>query len=134
MVDRTHILPRRDKGGLGDLAVDYAGAPFQRIIFHADADLFAEGFRHPLQARARRGTPFDFGTGIASLTAGGQTIFGTTALLGETLDRFALRQSDSSTDETITIDNLVVSNIPLPAGLPLLLSALAGLGFLRRRA
>lgn len=79
---------------------------------------------------------FDLDTGIGSLTAGGATIFGTSAALGETLDLFALRQSDSSNNETITVDNLVISHCPVPEPNPLLLGSLAaifGLVGLRRR-
>ena len=48
---------------------------------------------------------FNLDTGEASLTAGGETVTaqGDT---GETLDSFYLRQSNSSSDETIFVDNL----------------------------
>ncbi|NDV61432.1 hypothetical protein G0Q06_03110 [Puniceicoccales bacterium CK1056] len=51
---------------------------------------------------------FNLDTGIASLTVGAETIVGTGVFLGENLDSFALRQSDSSNNETILVDNLEV--------------------------
>jgi len=78
---------------------------------------------------------FDLDTGIGSLTVGGDTISGTSSSLGEVLNRFALRQSDSSNNETITIDNLRISGtiIPEPASLMLTLVGLIGLGVARRK-
>ncbi len=77
---------------------------------------------------------WDFSTGLASVTAGGNTVVSTTVLLGETLDSFNLRQSNSSSDETIFVDNLVVSHVPEPATLALMLFGLAGIGASRRRS
>jgi hypothetical protein len=51
----------------------------------------------------------DVTTGIASLTVNGETISGTTGNLGETMNLFALRQSFSTHNETIAVDNLVIS-------------------------
>jgi hypothetical protein len=71
--------------------------------------------------------------GTASLTVDGAGLI--TAAADEapetTTNRFAFRQSNSSNDETITVDNLVVSSIPEPSSA--LLSGLALLGFLRRK-
>ena len=77
---------------------------------------------------------FDLDTGIGSAIVGGETISGTSALLGETLNRFALRQSNSSSDETIKVDNLriVGAVIPEPGSLGIL-AVVAGIGFIRRR-
>ena len=73
---------------------------------------------------------FDLDTGIGSLTIGGTTISGTGILLGENLDSFALRQSGSSSGESISVDNLIVT-IPEPSTLALL--GFGGLmAFLRR--
>lgn len=74
---------------------------------------------------------FDLDTGIGSLTAGGETIVGTSMALGETLNQFALRQSDSSNNETVTVDNLVITGtlaIPEPATAALALMSLAAAG------
>ena len=54
---------------------------------------------------------FDIAAGIGSLTVEGETIHGTSSALGETINRFALRQSDSSSDERIKVDNLVIEDI-----------------------
>lgn len=53
---------------------------------------------------------YDLDAQQASLTAGGETVMGSVLESGDTLNRFALRQSDSSNDETILIDNLVVTD------------------------
>lgn len=71
------------------------------------------------------GLSFDLDTGLASLTVGSTTIESTTVLLGETISAFALRQAASSGDETILVDNLVISAVPEPTTL-----ALGGLGLL----
>jgi len=74
---------------------------------------------------------FDFASGTASLTAGGETVFGEEDGAGQSLDSFAFRQSDSSNNETVTVDNLVISTtIPEPS--TALLSGIALLGLLRR--
>lgn len=77
---------------------------------------------------------WDFSTGLATVTAGGSSVTSLTVDLGETLDSFNFRQSSSSSDETIFIDNLVVSHIPEPATLALMLFGLAGIGASRRRS
>lgn len=79
---------------------------------------------------------FDLDTGIGSLTAGGSTIVGTSSSLGESLNRFALRQSDSSNNETVTVDNLRITGtpvIPEPTSLCLMVAGLAGIAASRRR-
>lgn len=68
---------------------------------------------------------FDFDSGIGSLTVGGTTVLGTGVFLSDALDAFALRQSTSSANETILVDNLVVSYVPEPTSL-----ALGGFGLL----
>ena len=68
---------------------------------------------------------FNLDTGIGGLTVGGTSISGIDTYLGEVLDSFALRQSDSSNNESILVDNLVVSYVPEPTSL-----ALGGLGLL----
>jgi hypothetical protein len=76
---------------------------------------------------------FNLDTGTGSVTVGGTTISGTVPVLGETLDSFALRQSDSSNNETVLVDNLVVS-VPEPSTYALALGALGlVLVMLRRR-
>lgn len=76
---------------------------------------------------------FDTSTGTSSLSAGGQTIEGT-ATGALPVNKFALRQSNSTSDETITIDNLVISDdngVPEPS--TILLGGLALLGLVRRK-
>ncbi|MFN3190423.1 MAG: PEP-CTERM sorting domain-containing protein [Aureliella sp.] len=75
---------------------------------------------------------YDFGTGLSGLSVDGSApVFSTTPVFQADLNRFAFRQSNSSNDETITIDNLAVSAVPEPSSL-----AVVGLGlfaFARRR-
>lgn len=74
---------------------------------------------------------YDFDTLIATVTAGGSTA---TAGVDTDIsfDSFALRQSNSSSDETITVDNLVITSVPEPSSIALL--GLVGLaGVVRRR-
>ena len=53
---------------------------------------------------------YDVTSGVATLTANGQTITGNIgADAGLPMDRFALRQAVSGNNETITLDNLVIS-------------------------
>lgn len=74
---------------------------------------------------------FDFSTGLASFTIGGNTITSTTVGAGVQISNFNLRQSNSSSDETITVDNLVIDYVPEPS--VALLGGLGLLGLLRRR-
>jgi len=68
---------------------------------------------------------YDFGTSLSSLTVGGTTITSSVTVAAASLDSFALRQSDSINNETILVDNLVVSAVPEPTTF-----ALGGLGLL----
>jgi len=69
---------------------------------------------------------YDFGTGLSSVTVGSTTIFSTTSQQPPAgLSAFALRESTSSGNETILVDNLVVSYVPEPNTM-----VLGGLGFL----
>lgn len=78
---------------------------------------------------------FDFGSGLASVKVGGTTISSTTAGLGEALDSFSLRQSDSSNNESILVDNLVITSVvPEPTTFALGGLGLLALMFARRRA
>lgn len=77
---------------------------------------------------------FDLADGTGSLTVNGETITGSASGGGETLDAFALRQSNSSSDETITIDNIVIDGqaaVPEPS--TALLGGLGLLALIRRR-
>jgi hypothetical protein len=81
---------------------------------------------------------YNFASGLASLVATGingtSTIASTTVGTESLLNRFALRQANSGNDETITIDNLVISAVPEPATAYLALGAcLAGVVAMRRR-
>ena len=78
---------------------------------------------------------FDLDAGLASLTAGGSSVDSTTVVMGELIDTFNLRQSNSSSDETILVDNLSITfskAIPEPSTAAVLgLGLVAGL--IRRR-
>jgi hypothetical protein len=68
---------------------------------------------------------FDLDTGIGSLTVGANTIVGTSSSLDETLNRFALRQSDSSNNETVIVDNLRITGVPVPEPSTILMALMA---------
>jgi PEP-CTERM motif len=69
---------------------------------------------------------YDWGTGLSSVTVGGTTATSTTSLLPPAgLSAFALRESTSSGNETILVDNLVVTYVPEPSTI-----ALGGFGLL----
>ena len=71
---------------------------------------------------------YDFGTGLSSVTVGPTTIFSTTSQQPPSgLSAFALRESTSSGNETILVDNLVVSYTPVPEPSTI---ALGSFGFL----
>lgn len=78
---------------------------------------------------------FDGAEIVSTLTAGGETITGTTVTEdASSLSQFALRASGSSSNETVTVDNLVIdftAAIPEPSSA--LLAGLGFLGLLRRR-
>ena len=68
----------------------------------------------------------------SSVTVGGETIFGDASDSGQSLKAFAFRQSDSSNNETVTVDNLVITTNVHDIS-SVLLSGVALLGLLRRR-
>lgn len=70
-------------------------------------------------------------TGTSSLTVGANTVSGIAGAAGETMTAFALRQSDSSNNEGILVDNLVITYVPEPTSLALV--GLGGLLIARRR-
>jgi len=79
---------------------------------------------------------FDLDTGTASVTAGGETVTGSDngAIA---IDSFALRQSDSGNNESITVDNLTITAVmAIPEPTSAVLFGLAGLGLcvVRRRS
>jgi len=80
---------------------------------------------------------FDFSDLQASVTADGNTVSSTTPANALTFtDSFALRQSSSSSDETIYVDNLTVewtAPVPEPATFALMGLGLAGIAVRRRR-
>ncbi|TWT96742.1 hypothetical protein Pla108_25160 [Botrimarina colliarenosi] len=79
---------------------------------------------------------YDFSTGTGSLTVGGDTISGNPSTPEASLDLFALRQSDSSNNETVVVDNLVISSeaIPEPGTAVLALLSLASVGAVSMRS
>ncbi|MEJ6581578.1 MAG: hypothetical protein QNL68_17475 [Akkermansiaceae bacterium] len=76
---------------------------------------------------------FNIDTGLATLAAGGNTISSTTVSLGNTVESFGLRQSNSSSDELIAVDNLTLSYEGVPEPSTALLGSLALFGLLRRK-
>lgn len=75
---------------------------------------------------------FDIDAGTGSLTAGGFTVNTAVVSLGQVIDAFALRQSTSSSLETIQVDNLIVTHVPEPASAALLALGAAAVGTRRR--
>ncbi|MEM7576159.1 MAG: PEP-CTERM sorting domain-containing protein [Planctomycetota bacterium] len=73
---------------------------------------------------------FDLDAGLADLTVGTDSVASTTVSTGETINMFNLRQSNSSSDETITIDNLSI--VPEPGSA--ILAGLGAVAMLRRRS
>ncbi|MEM1097322.1 MAG: PEP-CTERM sorting domain-containing protein [Planctomycetota bacterium] len=73
---------------------------------------------------------FDLDSGLATVAIGGDSATSTTVDDDEIIDSFNLRASNSSNDETILIDNLVI--VPEPA--TAFLVGLGGLAMLRRRS
>lgn len=117
---RLDIVPATS-GGDYTLGISTGGGTAESI--------FPSDFGYGVSVNVTLG--FDFDTGLSSVTVGGTTITSTSAYLGETLDSFALRQSDSSNNETILVDNLLVSQIPEPSTLALI--GLGGLAMAFRR-
>lgn len=80
---------------------------------------------------------YDFDTGLASLSAGGETESSTTSVIEDELNLFGLRQSNSSSDETITVDNLVVTGTPVqvpePTSVALILFGASAFGAVSMR-
>jgi hypothetical protein len=76
---------------------------------------------------------FDIDAGTSTMTAGGQTLNTLVVSTGQNIDAFAFRQSSSSSDETVTVDNLVVSHVPEPASIALMMLGGVAMG-MRRRA
>ncbi len=73
---------------------------------------------------------FDLSGGTASLTAGGNTVNTSVVSMGDVIDAFALRQANSTSDETLTIDNLVISHEPVPEPTSIFLAVVSILGTL----
>lgn len=77
---------------------------------------------------------FNIDTGVGSVTAGGSTVSSSSISLGELVDAFNLRQSSSSSDETIFLDNLVISHtVPEPSTILMALMAASGVGAVAMR-
>lgn len=79
---------------------------------------------------------YDIATGIASLTAGGETEIGIIGDPGEAVDAFAMRQSDSSENETVVLDNLVITGpaaVPEPTSVALVLFGASAFGAVSMR-
>ncbi|OYP32305.1 PEP-CTERM sorting domain-containing protein [Rhodopirellula sp. MGV] len=78
---------------------------------------------------------YNLDTLTASLTVGGETVTGLVGDAALPINTFALRQSTSSNNESVTIDNLIVSHvtaIPEPSSM-LALGVLGAFGAVRRR-
>ncbi|MCA9141025.1 MAG: PEP-CTERM sorting domain-containing protein, partial [Planctomycetales bacterium] len=79
---------------------------------------------------------FDLDTSTVSLTVGGQTFAGSVGGSSRLVTQFALRQSTSTNNERIFVDNLVVSHvtaIPEPGQFALLGFGVVGIVTRRRR-
>lgn len=111
--------------GAGDFTLGIAsGSSTAETIFPTDFS-----FNTPVNVTLL----FDLDTGIGSVQVGATTVSGTTPFLGENLDSFALRQSFSSSNEMIMVDNLVVS-VPEPSTYALALGVLGlAIVLIRRR-
>jgi len=76
---------------------------------------------------------YDWVSGLSAVQVGANTVYSTTSIPGVSIDAFALRQSDSSLNETILVDNLLVTQVPEPTSMALGGLAMAGLALARRR-
>lgn len=77
---------------------------------------------------------YDFGTGLSTFSVGATTISSTTSVVAAGINTFALRQSDSTNNETVFVDNLRVSSVPEPGSFAILgLVGLTGLARRRRK-
>ena len=52
---------------------------------------------------------YNLNDGTSTLTAGGQTVISTGGTPNENIDSFGLRQANTNSDETISLDNLVIT-------------------------
>lgn len=104
---------------------DFPEAPTAETMLAAD--LF---FNTPYSASIS----FDFSTGLASASvAGFDPITSTTVRQGAFISEIELRQSNSSSGERVTLDNLIITVVPEPSSLVLLSGSLGLLAFSRRR-
>ncbi len=80
---------------------------------------------------------YDISTAIATLSAGGETEFSSVGNTNDLVDSFAFRQSDSSNNETIIVDNLVVTGpdpvVPEPTSVALVLFGASAFGAVSMR-
>ena len=70
---------------------------------------------------------YNFVSGLARLTVGGDSVSSTGVVVAPGIAAFNLRQSDSSNNETVFVDNLLVQYVPEPASFGLMLLGLVGM-------
>ncbi|MCU0788862.1 MAG: PEP-CTERM sorting domain-containing protein [Verrucomicrobia bacterium] len=111
---RLYVVPANVGGNDYTLGLSTSSGGF--------TETFPTDFSYGNQIHVR--LTYDFGTSLSSLTVGATTITSSVVSAAASLDSFALRQSDSINNESILVDNLVVT-IPEPTTF-----ALGGFGLL----
>ncbi len=124
-VSRLYVVPANTAGNDYTLGLSTSSGGF--------TETFPTDFTFGDQIHAT--LTYDFGAGLSSLTVGATTITSSVVVSESLLNSFALRQSDSANNETISVDNLVVTGVPEPATFSLVsLCSLGIAGMIRRRS